>query len=248
MSQTFHKFAEIDCRVLAKLLEAGFSPDVVYDVGASNGAWTWNAAKLLKGAEFHLFEPQMESDANYAKNIANVKRYTPKATLHPIALGERNGTAHLQLFESSAAASMLKPGLISSIKSRLRGVPPRREMKVPLYRLDDYARQKGLPAPDILKMDVQGYELEILKGAEGALRKSSLVLAECWLQRSYGPKTPLLHEAIDYFTARGFVLLDLGETFHATHRRITAVDAYFMRSDVAARLFEGRRGVLNWRL
>lgn len=247
MSQTFHKFAEIDCRVLAKLLEAGFLANVVYDVGASNGAWTWNAAKLLKGAEFHLFEPQMESDANYAKNIANVKRYT-KATLHPIALGERNGTAHLQLFSSSAAASMLKPGILSRIKSRLRGAPPRGTMKVPLFRLDDYARQKGLPAPDILKMDVQGYELEILKGAEEALQRSSLVLAECWLQRSYGPKTPLLHEAIAYFAARDFVLLDLGETFHAAHRRTTAVDAYFMRKDVAGRLFSGPGGALNWRL
>ncbi|MCG6114928.1 MAG: FkbM family methyltransferase [Mesorhizobium sp.] len=247
MTSTQFPFGEVDKRFIAKLVETGFTPKVIYDIGASNGSWTWTVSKLMKGAEFHLFEPQLASQPAWAETIGNVQKYTPNTTLHPVALGERNGTAKLQLFASQAAASMLRPGLIDNLKSRLMGKGRSDELEVPMHRLDDYARKNDLPPPDIIKMDVQGYELEILKGGEEALKAASVVLAECWIERSYGGKTPLLHEVIDYFFKRGFVLLDLGETFLTDRRAISAVDAYFMRQDVANTLFAGAGGVLNWR-
>ena len=116
-----------------------------------------------------------------------------------------------------------------------------------MHRLDDYAAHRKLPPPDIVKMDVQGYELEILKGAEQTLRQAKLIMAECWLTRSYGPGTPLLHEIIAYLSDRGFVLIDLGDVFYDDHRQIGAVDAYFLEAGLADRLFPNAGGAPNWR-
>lgn len=248
MVSTSHSFAEIDCRLIEAMLGAGFAPSVVYDVGASNGSWTWSISKVLKGAAFHLFEPQINTDASYGQTIANVERYVPNVTLHPIALGAKNRTGRLHLFQTNAAASMIAPTAAGWLKRLYtRGITGN-SLSVSVHRLDDYVKRKGLPPPDILKMDVQGFELNVLKGAENTLRETKLILCECWLTRGYGPETPLLHEIVDFLGKRGFVMIDLGEMFYSDQREITAVDAFFLAEEFANRLFPdaGANGV-NWR-
>lgn len=248
MTSTAYPFGEIDNRILAYLIEAGFSPKVVYDIGASNGSWTWTVAKVLENATFHLFEPQFESDPAYAKTIANVKRYTSNVTLHPIALGAGNGKGRLNLFDASAAASMLDPTPVSRLKQLFNFKSGKSSRSVPVHRLDDYARSRGLEQPDIIKMDVQGFELEVLKGANRILGNAKLIMAECWLARSYGPRTPLLADIVAYLEPKGFWLIDLGDVFYEARHRMVAIDAVFMEKKLAETLFpEGPRELRSWR-
>ncbi len=242
MTSTAYPFGEIDTRILTYLLGAGFVPKVIYDIGASNGSWTWTVAKVLKDATFHLFEPQFESDPSYAETIANVKRYTANVTLHPIALGAKNGKGKLNLFSTSAAASMLDPTPVGRLKQFMQGTLGRSSRTVPVHRLDDYARARKLAPPDLIKMDVQGFELEILKGAEGILGGAKVIMTECWLKKSYGPMTPLFSDIIAYLEPKGFVLIDVGDIFYDSRHEMVAVDAVFMAAGLATTMFPNGAG------
>jgi FkbM family methyltransferase len=73
--------------------------------------------------------------------------------------------------------------------------------------LDTVARNKGWPLPDFIKMDVQGAEMDVLKGAQNCLRTCSDVILE--LQTvEYNRGAPLRDEVIAYMDARGFTLQD----------------------------------------
>ncbi len=247
MTSTSYPFGQVDCRVLGNLLEAGLAPQVVYDVGASNGSWTWTVAGLMKGATFHLFEPQLKSDKAFAQTMANVQKHVANVTLHPIALGAEKSRSRLHKYQDSSAASMFDLTPTGWYERLFQRHLVRPSTWVKVFPLDLYVEKRRLPQPDIIKMDVQGFELEVLKGADKALPGAKLVMIECWLERSYGPETPLLHEVIDYMTGKGFVLYDLGDTFHGERKRISAVDAYFLREDVAMSLFPQASDQPNWR-
>jgi hypothetical protein len=65
-----------------------------------------------------------------------------------------------------------------------------------------------LPIPDLLKLDVQGYELEVLKGAEKALRQMSAILIEVnFIDIHKG--APLIDELVLFLRDKGFVAYDI---------------------------------------
>jgi hypothetical protein len=74
--------------------------------------------------------------------------------------------------------------------------------------LDELLAAGELPQPEFLKLDVQGYELEVLRGAAGALRACQAVMAEVNLFR-YAPETPLADEVVAFLRGHGFVLYDI---------------------------------------
>ena len=76
-----------------------------------------------------------------------------------------------------------------------------------MITLDDYARERGL-RPDFLKIDVQGYELEVLKGAQGILQSIEVVFTEVNHIEVYRG-APLAAEVIDWLAQRGYALHDV---------------------------------------
>ena len=69
-----------------------------------------------------------------------------------------------------------------------------------------------------MKLDVQGAERLILKGGEQTLQHADVLFLETWLQRAYGPDTPLLTEMIEFLEQAGFALVDFGEQFRDERR------------------------------
>ena len=77
-------------------------------------------------------------------------------------------------------------------------------------------------------MDIQGGELEALKGCEKYLQHVDLLLLETWLSRGYGKKTPLLHEIINHLLPRGFYLFDFAGEYRNAQGRLFAPDVFFV--------------------
>lgn len=136
--------------VIGFLLEAIRPGDVFFDVGAFNGMYSMLAAR--RGAHVVAFEPDALAQQRVRRNFAANR---VDCELVPCAVGARAGVAHL------AAAHA---GRLSS------HVGDHGEEQVRVITLDDFCRERGL-WPDVLKMDVEGAELDALAGAPAVLAR-----------------------------------------------------------------------------
>jgi FkbM family methyltransferase len=216
------KFAEIDVQLLQLLKKHRFEFNVVYDVGSSNGSWSWHASKVFPEADFHLFEPLVGIQESYSEHLKRVLQDSPKFTVHPIALGD---------VSSADASFFVTDDGFSSTTLNLAKVAGFSRKSVPMHRLDDYVRDKGLPLPDFIKMDVQGGELRILSAAEKCLQHASALLLETWLYKGYGPGTPLLGEILTYVNGFGFDLVEIGDRYYDETHKLVSVDALVLKHD-----------------
>jgi FkbM family methyltransferase len=246
MTDTLCVFPE-DRRILELLKSTGFAPSHVCDAGASNGVWSLLSTAVFPDASYDLFEPLAESNrayhASYTGNPKLVRLLErPDFRLHPMALGNTNGEVILHEYPNAAGSTTLPVGEFHA------NVPEGRS--VPVMTLDHAIEHAIIPLPDLLKMDVQGFELAILEGAARHLDQISVILMECWLIRSYAFLTPLLSEIIAFLSPFGFELFDFGTQFRNPEGRLVSVDPCFVNTRMPAfkahfRSNRGKAGLSN---
>jgi len=131
------------------------SNKVFADVGSHVGYYTCRMA--VKCRHVHAFEPNPETLENLERNIR--LNNLGNVTVHPIALGDRDEVK--KLYSRSASSTLLE------------GYPSYDVVEVHVRRMDDV-----LDAVDIVKIDVEGYELNVLRGMKRILEdcKPSLVI------------------------------------------------------------------------
>lgn len=118
------------------------------DIGAHIGLWSKNLSKEF--AKVHSFEPCHEFAELLSKNA-------PTVEIHPFALGASEGLIALNIEQDNTGATHI-----------LRG----KEGSIPLKTLDSF----DIHDVDFIKIDVEGYELEVLKGAKELLARESPVI------------------------------------------------------------------------
>jgi FkbM family methyltransferase len=127
-------------------------------------------------------------------------RETRSAEIVAAAAGAEAGEARISVHPTVACSSMLGP---------YRGEDTRQECRtVPMVRVDDLAQELELEGPLVLKVDVEGAELEVLAGATEVLEETELVLLELSLFELV-PGTPQLHEVVAWMHEHGFVIGEL---------------------------------------
>jgi FkbM family methyltransferase len=139
------------------------------DVGANQGFFTILASQRLKKEDrVFAFEPSPREFARLKRNIwlnrcANV-------ILENIAVGSREGVTDFYM-------CLGNQGSLSSIRPQAADVTARRKLiQVPATTLDIYARKKDIESIGFIKVDVEGGELDVLKGATGVLAEYRPVL------------------------------------------------------------------------
>ena len=207
------------------------SIDVVLDVGANDGPY----AKALRdggfGGRIVSFEPQAEAYARLAREAAG----DPLWETHKVAVAASNGRALLHVAANSSSSSLLpmtEQHTMSAPESRYVG-----EEDVEVISLDSLG--DGLLSPaerGYLKVDVQGAELDVLRGAERLLSRAHAVEVELSLARLYEGGS-LLSEVIAHLEKAGFVLLWLDPVFvDPVSDQLLQVDGVFARRPDSARL------------
>lgn len=181
---------------LDHLNRQGFSPTTIFDVGAYRGDFARDCLARWPHTTIACFEPQrskIEALQSFSSTTGGQVRVFP--TL--IGASERDqvvlheaGTASSVLVET---AGPLHPGAC-----------------YPMTTIDRVVAQHfdGRP-PDLLKLDVQGYELEALKGGVASLPGIGVILTELNLLDLH-QEVPLLAEVVAWLAAQGFVAYDLG--------------------------------------
>lgn len=213
------EFAEIDRLLLGVLKQAGFYPKVVYDIGASQGYWSALVSdQVFPNASYHLFEPLAESP-RYVDHLRRVVAGHPLFIVHNVALGAGEGSAEFWTDAEQYGSTALD----------MKGVPGFTVRNVTMQRLDNYVDSQKLALPDLIKLDVQGLELEILEHASNCLENATALYVETWLMRGYGDRTPLLHDIQQHLDRFGFDLVELGDRYYSEGHLLAAIDALFVR-------------------
>lgn len=151
-------------RLAIALGTGGRERPVVFDVGANEGGWVAEVLALRPDARIHAFEPQ-------ARLAAGISASQPKVVVNSVALGDAPGTLELADYEGHAGSqhASLLDGVIDGIH---RGVA--RYTKVPVATLDAYCNEREIEHIDLLKIDVEGFEIKVLQGARRMLSERRL--------------------------------------------------------------------------
>jgi FkbM family methyltransferase len=221
--KTRDKFAQLDQETFRRSQALGFSPQVIFDIGASDGSWSKDIVEVFPNAEFHLFEPLVDHAPAYKAIMAeNLKQY-PNFNLHKLALGDKEDVVTINIFPNLVASTV-----IDMDGSGLDVTP----VQVPMTTIDALMAAGSVKQPQVIKVDTQGYELSILRGAVKTLPKVSVLLLECWLYRGYGSQTPLLTEIADWLRSINFRLWDIGDTYRGEDDSLATVDCVFINTQL----------------
>lgn len=218
-----------DRRGFCQLRKLGVNINSFFDIGASNGCWSHRVSADFPKARFDLFEPLVDEIPEYRQKMDVYLAEHPGFHLHQLALGATCKTATMHITPNAAGSTALD----------MNGYSPAewRKFNVEMLTLDAAIERFDLPVPQAIKIDTQGCELEILRGAEQTLPQVDLLLLECWLVRSYGEPTPLWLEVADWLNARDFHLWDVGYGWRAPDGTLVSQDCFFLnRRSAASRL------------
>lgn len=201
---------------LHAMSQRGFSPEFIFDVGAHRGEFALEALRVWPRAQIVCFEP-LEQAAGIIKELQHTG--LPIA-LHQCLLGASNRD-QVALNVADTASSVLGEW---HAKHQQR-----------LYRqrtIDDVVSDiYNGRVPDFLKLDVQGYELEVLRGASNSLARVQAILAEVNLMDLY-QGVPLLHEMVDWLARNDFVAYEIcGLTRRPLDGALWQVDMVFVKID-----------------
>ena len=172
----------------------------VVDVGASRGQFALFALSRFPGAKLICFEPLPEAQATARKVL---ERH--KVELHGVALGSLPGETTLHVSARDDSSSLLPIG--SEQITAFPGTQETHEIVVSVDVLSAYLDER-IVRPCLLKMDVQGNELDALRGAGTGLSRVDEILVEVSFVELYTGQA-LAGEVIRHLVEHDFSLVDV---------------------------------------
>jgi FkbM family methyltransferase len=200
---------------MAAMRRRGFNPRVAIDVGAYSGEWTVSFRHWFPKTRVLMVEPQ-PSQKERLQALAHVHSGVEFA---PVLLGPA-AAAGVIFYQAETGSSVLRdPGNTAALPAAME-----------MTTLDAVTRGTPFARADFLKLDVQGYELEVLKGAEEVLHSAEAVMMEVNLIGVY-QGAPLVDEAVAYMAARGFRVYDVCTFFRRPYdNALWQMDMIFVRA------------------
>lgn len=201
---------------LRRLVGQGWMPRQVVDVGAFKGTWTAECLRVCPDSRYLLIDPL---SANRAALMDLASRHT-NVTAWFGAAGATEGelVIHSHADQSSP---------LIAVDEAWRATE---SITVPVRTLDSFVASGEIAPPQLIKVDVQGYELEVLRGATEALGSADAVLLEVSFRELYEGQ-PLAHEVIAFLGDRGFRIADVCSYAQAADGSLEQSDMLFLRSD-----------------
>lgn len=198
--------------------------NLVLDVGANTGVLAAGLRSEGYGGRIVSFEP---SSAAFAE-LATAAAADPGWTVRRLALGATAGEVTLNVAGNSSSSSLL-PMSALHVESAPESAYAATET-VELATLESLREELVRPGDRVyLKLDVQGFELEVLKGAADVLPYVQVVDVELSLVPLY-EGAPRLQEVVDILADIGFVLRSLSPVFlDPSTGRLLQVDGLFTR-------------------
>ena len=198
---------------LRNLGRAGFRPLHILDGGAFRGEWSRLARAAFPDSRLLLVEPQPSLTAH----LESVAREIGNASVEAVAIGRNPGEANLLLQETNTR-------IVGG-----EGVTDAKVARVAVATLESLLGSRSFTDACLLKLDLQGHELEALHGAGSWFGRAEVILVETsWLRIG---DVPIVEEVLKVFAERHYVPYDI---FNLRYRprdsALWQADVVFVRS------------------
>ena len=197
----FGSLQKTEIQLIVFLIKNLSETDVFYDVGANYGFYSLLAKEVAPDCAVHVFEPQASLQEYLQQNLPAVKR-------NQIALTDTVGS--IDFYEG------FDTGASGKSSTKLESVSSRKEtyqkVTVESTTLDEYIKTNAIPT--FIKIDVEGAEISVLRGARQLLKKHKPTIAmEVWLGNKQQDDT---HKATDLLLSLGYKEYDIDSSGELT--------------------------------
>lgn len=179
----------------SSLQKLGFAPKHILDVGANRGNWTRTALQHFPDARYTLVEPQDHLKAHVQDLLASGR------DIHWITAGagEVSGAMPMNLSHRDDSATF--------VLTDRHGQPTgSQQATVPVTTLNEIAASSGAPLPEMVKIDAEGFDLHVLRGASTLLGKTDIFLVEAVVCGNYENSAAAV---IQFMSNAGYRLMDI---------------------------------------
>lgn len=179
---------------------------VIFDVGAHQGESIAFFREVFETCEIHSFEPD-PSNFEILQSCATAVG----TRAHRLAISDRVGEAEFFRQDISHLGGLAPINAESRDSLGYAKRAPNSSITVPVTTIDTYCEDHGIGRVDLLKIDVQGFEGEVLAGAARTLRTVDVVMVEISLYDFYDKATDSFFEVSSRMRESGFALWDISK-------------------------------------
>jgi FkbM family methyltransferase len=198
------------------------------DIGANVGQFSLLVSGLSPNVRIEAFEPLAGPAEVFRKLFAG----NPLVTLHRVAIGSEQKESAMNVSRREDSSSLL--GITSIQTATFPGTEKVGVEMVRITTLDSELDANSIVAPAFLKLDVQGYELEALRGCASMLHLFDLVYAELSFVELYAGQA-LANDVIGFLASHGFDICGVYNTQFDSLGRSIQCDCLFRHGAVDGR-------------
>lgn len=209
---------------LINLKACGFNPEFIVDIGAYIGEWTEQFLEIFPGKRVLMLEAQQSKSIFLEKVTSKYKEVNYLISLLSAADG------NVVSFYENETASHVGSG-------KEHNTPGKKEYLT--QTLDKIIEINNYPFPAFLKLDVQGHELEVLKGAQQCLTHCEVCLMEVTFL-DFGSGDPLILEVLNFMDTKGFQVYDISQLMRRPKdKALYQADVFFVKKSSSLLSYKG---------
>ena len=213
-------FSGVAAAVEHEILLKNIFCKTIIDIGANRGQFSLVARHCFKNAQIFAFEPLPEP----FKTLKNIFVHDEMIEFYQMAIGSASVSQQMHISQRDDSSSLLP---ITELQNRVfPGTKEKAVINVDVKPLDSILKKNSIRRPALLKIDVQGYELEVLKGCKDIIPLLSYVYVECSYQELYQGQ-PLANEIISFLNQQGFNLKGVYNTNYDALGKAIQSDMFF---------------------
>lgn len=201
------------------LKKLNFEPKHIVDIGANHGTWTRETLQYFPEAYYTLLEPQEW----LKESFQDILQTNDKVQFHPVGAGEKKGSFLFTIVDRDDSCSFRytkEEALNAGFK----------QLEIPVVTLNELLFASEIPVPDIIKIDAEGLDIEVLKGASDFFGKTEIFMVEAGVViKSFDNNILKLMNFMDDNGYKLFEITDLNRPF--TLKVLWLVELVFVKKD-----------------
>ena len=199
--------------------------DTIIDIGANEGQFASNISSHFPHATFYCFEPLPEPFKGLSKRFGGLDRFH----LYDLALGNESGKKRMFRNEYSLSSSILP--MAEAHKEAFTNTKNEFEEYITIDTLDNVFKKIKIKGPILVKIDVQGFEKEVIKGGQKIISKADMIILETSFVPLY-KNAPLFGDIYESLKNLGFNYQGSFDQLPSPQDgRILQQDSIFVRDD-----------------